>query len=156
LIFIMRRLITFLLGLLVFAWVAYSLYVVGRCGGAVLADLDTTGRTMAVRNGDVVHSAVGLTYHGLGGAVLVVAEILIVLGALACSLRRRAWWRRAGLIALGGWTLLWLGNAVWLECRGWDRPADVGFLGAAMLIVGLWSGLRWAPLAHEQTGPGPR
>ena len=141
----MRRLITFLLGLLVFAWVAYSLYLVGRYGGAVLADLDTTGRTMAVRRGDVVRSALGLTYHGLGGAVLVVAEVLVVLGALACSLRRQpARWRRAGLIVLSGWTALWLGNAVWLESRGWDRPGDVGVLTRA------FHEMRWRLYRNQQ------
>jgi len=112
----MRKTTTFLLGAFVVVWTGYTLSAVARYGGAVLADLSTTGRIMAVRNDELVYSAVGLTYHGVIGAMLVVVEIIVV------------------------WTALWLGNAIWLRTRGWDSPADFAIMVAAMFVTLAWAG----------------
>ena len=64
-------------------WVLWTLYLVGRFGGAVLLDTSTTSRLMAVRTGEHVDSAIGLTYTGIGGAAIVVTEILVIAAALA-------------------------------------------------------------------------
>ena len=89
--------------------------------------------------------------HGLGGAILVVAEIGIVVGALACSRRPRGRWRLAGGLVLAGWNALWLGNALWLRSRGWDHPFGRGLMVGAMGMVLAWAGLRSIPSALRQS-----
>ncbi|MHC5003161.1 MAG: hypothetical protein ACYTJ0_08560 [Planctomycetota bacterium] len=152
----MRKVMTSVLGIAAVLWIGYTLYAVVRFGGAVVMDHDTTARIMAVRNGEQVHSSLGLTYHGLAGAALVVGEVFIVLVALAAGLLGSGRRRLAGLLALACWTALWLGNAVWLQSRGWDRGRDVALMGAAMLVVLLWAGLRaTAPANRPANDPAP-
>ena len=136
----MRKTTTFLLGVFVVVWTGYTLSAVARYGGAVLVDLSTTGRIMAVRNDELVYSAVGLTYHGVIGAMLVVAEIIVVLAALWFGLRGSGWKKLAAVLVLVAWTALWLGNAIWLRTRGWDSPADFAIMVAAMFVTLAWAG----------------
>jgi hypothetical protein len=136
-----RKTITSVLGVLVVLWVGYTVSAVLRFGGAVLVDLSTTSRIMSVRNDEVIYSAVGLTYHGAGGAILVVVEAIVVLAALWFGLRGRGWKRLAAVFVLVTWTALWLGNAIWLQSRGWDRSADLGIMVVAMSLMLAWAGL---------------
>ena len=59
-------------------WIGYAVSAVLSVGGAVLVDLSTTGRIMSVRNDELIVSAIGLTYHGAGGAILVVVQAIAV------------------------------------------------------------------------------
>lgn len=106
-----RKTITSVLGVLVVLWVGYTV------------------------------SAVGLTYHGAGGAILLVFEAIVVLAALWFGLRGRSWKRLAAVFVLVTWTALWLGNAIWLQSRGWDRSADLGIMVVAMSLMLAWAGL---------------
>ncbi len=135
----MRKTVTFLLGAFVVVWTGYTLSAIVRYGGAVLVDLNTTGRIMAVRNDELVHSAVGLTYHGVAGAILVVVEIVAVLAALWFGLRGGDWKKLAAVLV--AWTALGLGNAIWLQTHGWNSPADFAIIVAAMFATLAWAGL---------------
>ncbi len=104
---------------------------------------------MSVRDDDHIHSAVGLTYHGVGGAALVIAELLLVLAGLACSVFARGWMRVAGLVVLAAWTVLWLGNALWLQSLGWNRRTDVVVLAVMMLVTVVWAALRLIEVPAE-------
>jgi hypothetical protein len=160
----MRQAITLILGMLVVLWTACSIFMVARFGGAVVLDPATTGRIMAVQDDGVIHSAVGLTYHGVGGAALVIAEILLVLGAIVYSFSRRPWRRALGALVLIAWTGLWFGNAWWLRAVGWDFPLYTTLLGVAVVCVTAWLLLRFifarsgdpsAPVRSErETGAG--
>jgi hypothetical protein len=140
----MRSRITIALAVLVWLWILYTLLVVGLFGGAVVLDPDTTARIMSVRNDNAMASSVGLTYHGLGGAALVVVELVLVAGALLLSFRSRGRARVWAPAVLVLWTALWLGNALWLRTVGWDHPSGYGIV-AAMVIVLAWAVLRWRP-----------
>jgi hypothetical protein len=125
-------------GLLTTLWILYTLYSILRFGGAVVLDPDTTSRIMGVNNSGVVVSSVGLTYHGLAGAVLVITQVLVVgaalIGALFLAGRRR-------LIAMGvlvAWTGVWFGNAMWLRSHGWQHGTST--IGMAVALV---LGLGW-------------
>lgn len=140
----MRRRIELALRLVACGWVLWTLYLVGRFGGAVVMDPSTTSRIMAVRNNQQVHSAIGLTYHGIGGAVLVVAELLLLIAALTLSLSGRTLLRRAGLAVLSCWSLLWLGNALWMEhLAGGDHVTKTTLLAAVTIAMLAWAALRW-------------
>jgi hypothetical protein len=149
----MRRWTEVALGAVAWAWVLWTLYLVGRFGGAVLLDPSTTSRIMSVRNGDHIDSAVGLTYHGVGGAAVVVAELGVVAGALLLSMSRRVRLRRTSLAVLSGWALLWLGNALWMERLTGGRHANQTSLLAIIVVVLLaWAGLRWTAGASAPKG----
>jgi hypothetical protein len=120
----MRKTATFMLGLFVVSWTGYTVSAVLRYGGAVLLDLNTTGRIMSVRSDDLIHSAIGLTYHGAGGALLVVIETLVVLAALWFGIRGYGARRLAAVTVVVGWTALWL------------------VMAAALLLTLAWAGLR--------------
>jgi hypothetical protein len=140
----MRRWAERSLGFVAWGWVLWTLYQVGRFGGAVLVDPSTTGRIMAVRTDDQVHSAVLLTYQGIGGAVLVVVELLVVSAALALSCSTRHALRRAGLVVLCAWALLWLGNALWMErLMGGMHVVNTSLLAVVVVITMAWAALRW-------------
>lgn len=140
----MRRVAGLVLGGLTLVWVAYTLYVVGRYGGAVIVDTGTTSRIMGVREGERVFSAIGLTYTGIGGAVLVVLELFIVVAALLLSVSKCSMRRRLGLVLLCLWTLLWLGNSLWMETlTGWRHASGTSMLAVATIVVLAWSALRW-------------
>ena len=131
-----------MLGLFVVSWTGYTVSAVLRYGGAVLLDLNTTGRIMSVRSDDLIHSAIGLTYHGAGGALLVVIETLVVLAALWFGIRGYGARRLAAVTVVVGWTALWLGNAIWLQSLGWSRSVDLWVMAAALLLTLAWAGLR--------------
>ena len=118
-------------------WVVYTLYAILRFGGAVVVDPSTTSRIMAVRNGDVLSSAVGLTYHGLSGAALVILEVVIVAAALYAGLFASGRRRQVGTLVLVAWSSLWLANALWLRSLGWQRGSDtVGIIVLWIATVG--------------------
>ena len=119
-------------------WVVYTLYTVLRYGGAVVLDAETTGRIFGVNKDGRVVSGLGLTYHGVRGAVLVVVEIVAVGISLLAAHLASAAWRAAGLTVLVAWAVLWFGNAVWLQGQGWDRPADTVALTVALVATVLW------------------
>ena len=128
-----------ILGFFASAWVLYTLYMVLRFGGAVVVDPDTTSRIMGVRNDAVITSAIGLTYHGLAGAVLVVTEALAVLAALAAAWFGSGLKRVVGLWLLVGWGALWFGNALWLRAHGWQHGLDTIGMGVGMLLTLGWA-----------------
>ncbi|MCP3903783.1 MAG: hypothetical protein GY715_09125 [Planctomycetes bacterium] len=145
----MRRAAIVILGALTVLWILWTLYPVARYGGAVVVDPSTTSRIMGTRVGDEVHSAVGLTYTGIGGAMLVIVELLLVGAALVVSLRRPITARRAGLVVLVLWTGLWLGNALWMErlAGGQHVTGTIPVMVALLVVLG-WAAVRW------RRGPG--
>ncbi len=129
-------------GFLSTAWVLYTLYAILRYGGAVVVDLGTTSRIMAVRNGDVLFSAMGLTFHGLTGAALVVFEVVVVAAALLAGLFASGSRRQIGTLILVAWSSLWLANALWLRSHGWQHGLDtIGIAGAWIATVAWTVGL---------------
>ncbi len=143
----MRKVAVLVYGAITWLFVIYTLIAVGRYGGAVLFDLSTTSRIMAVRNGDVIHSAIGLTWHGLPGAVLVVLELVLVAGAMVLSLNKAVGKRRIGGVILILWALLWLGNSIWMETlMAWRHVTTTSLLFVATLAVATWVGLRWGTM----------
>jgi len=140
-----------ILGMLTTLWILYTLYAILRFGGAVVLDPDTTSRIMGVNNSGVVVSSIGLTYHGLAGAVLVVTEALVVGAALAGALFLTGRRRVVALGVLLGWTGLWLGNALWLRANGWQHGMDtIGIAVALALVVG------WMLSAAKRSLPAPK
>lgn len=131
----MKRVIAILLEVATWLWVARTLAPVALYGGAVLVDPATTSRIMGYRADGQLHSAVGLTYSGWWGAVLVVTEIVLVAGALLLGRASTDWLRRAALGVLVGWTLLWLGNAFWLDQLAGGRVSPRTVLAALALCV---------------------
>ena len=123
----------------------WTIYLVGRFGGAVLLDQTTTSRIMAVRTiGQDIDSAIGLTYDGFAGAVLVIVELLVVVWALGGTLSRRAGSRRLGLAVLVGWTLLWLANSIWMETlTHWRHASMTSVIAGATVVVVAFAALRW-------------
>jgi len=131
----MKRIVAGLVEVLTWLWVARTLAPVVLYGGAVLVDPSTTSRIMGYRGDGQLYSAIGLTYTGLWGAALVIAEIGLVAGALLVSRSKTDWLRRVALGVLVGWTLLWLGNAVWLDQLAGGRILPRTFLAALALVV---------------------
>jgi hypothetical protein len=130
-----KRIASMLTEVLTWLWVARTLAPVALYGGAVLVDPSTTARIMGYRADGVLHSAVGLTFTGLGGAALVLLEIVLVAGALLLSRSTNDGLRRAALCILVGWTLLWLGNAVWLDLLAGGRASPRTIVAAVALVV---------------------
>jgi len=129
--------VTHILGLGTTLWILYTLYAILRFGGAVVLDPDTTSRIMGVNNSGVVVSSIGLTYHGLAGAVLVVTEALVVGAALAGALFLTGRRRVLALGVLVAWTAVWLGNALWLRSNGWQHgTSTIGMAVALFLALG--------------------
>lgn len=137
-----------ILGAIVWIWALYTLYNVSRFGGAVLFDLSTTSRIMGVHDGERIRSAVGLTYHGLPGALLVLVQIGLVVAALLASLSRETTRRRLAGVSLTLWSLLWLVNSIWMETlMGGEHPSDTTMLVLVTVAVGAWTALRWKPVS---------
>ena len=140
----MRRVLTIICGIITVGWTLWTLFLVARFGGAVLLDPSTTSRIWAVRNSNGISSAIGLTYHGIEGAALVILELILVFASLIFTMRQRLKPRRAGLIVLGAWSLLWLANALWMErLAAGDHAADTIPTAIAALIVLAFAALRW-------------
>ena len=139
----MRKSFTFLLGVIVVTWIGYTVSAVLLYGGAVLFDLSTTSRIMSVRNDELIHSAIGLTYHGVGGALLVFVESILVLASLWFGVRGSGRKKLGAVLVLVAWTTLWFGNAIWLQFRGWSRTLDLWIIATAMFLTLVWAGLRW-------------
>ncbi|MHC4948923.1 MAG: hypothetical protein ACYTG1_11780 [Planctomycetota bacterium] len=140
----MRAVAGIILGLVTWAWTLWTLALVGRFGGAVLLDPGTTSRIMATGTGTRLHSAFGLTYHGVEGAVVVVAELLVVGAALLASLGQSVRVRRPALVILVAWAGLWLANSIWMEqLSGGRHPTDTTLVGLAAIAVLGWTVLRW-------------
>ena len=88
--------------------------------GAVAVKVGDPGTTFKLYHavvGDVSYDAVGLTYAGVFGLLLLLAQTFTVSGAAVASvlpqprLRR---WRRIGHGVLCGWAALWALNLSWL------------------------------------------
>ena len=140
----MRRVFTILSGIITTGWTLWTLFLVARFGGAVLLDPSTTSRIWAVRNDNDITSAIGLTYHGIPGAVLVSLELILIFASLILAVRQRLTPRRAGLVGLGAWSLLWLVNALWMErLAGGDHAVLTIPIAIATLIVLAFGALRW-------------
>jgi len=139
-----RRFSSALLDAATWAWVLWTLYQVARYGGAVLFDPSTTSRIMGVVSGDRIDSAIGLTYTGWWGALLVVVELVLVGAALWWSHGARDARRRASLVLLAGWTLLWLGNSIWMEQLAAGRHVSrTSIVVVATVVVLARAVLRW-------------
>jgi hypothetical protein len=74
------------------------------------------------------HEAVGLSYSGLGGFVLLVTQGLLVVGASLAAAKGRGRVRKIGLGLVLGWAALWLANGVWLA----------GVSDQFMRLLGAW------------------
>ena len=121
----MKPVVTLVAGSIAWLWSIFTIFQVGRFGGAVVIDASTTGRIYSVRNGPEVTSAIGLSWHGILGAGIVLLELALVVTALVFSLSTRTWKRRFAAIVLSAWSLLWLGNALWMESLSAGRhPAN--------------------------------
>ena len=119
---------------------------------AVVLDPATTSRIWSVRNDNDITSAIGLTYHGIWGAALVILELILVFASLIFAMRERLKLRRAGLVVLGVWSLLWLANALWMErLTGGDHAALTIPTAITTLIVLTFAALRW----REKGSPRP-
>ena len=81
---------------------------------ACVVEPDSQQRIMACGDGVKTISAWGLTYTGWGGAVLGMAEVIIVVWALWASRARRTVYRRIGHIILVLWAGLWAANAFYV------------------------------------------
>jgi len=141
----MQRFLVLPIALVTYGWTAWTLYQVQALGRAVLGRPEATMRLMSVDNDGVVSSAIGLTYHGTGGALLAATELGLVLAAAVASGSRRARLRRPGLVVLALWSLLWLGNAVWIESLdGWNHPSATGLLAGVTAVVLVHAGSAWS------------
>jgi hypothetical protein len=135
----MRTLIDTLLGTVVTLWTAFTVVQVMRHGAVLLLEPGGTGRIMSVQNDGVVHASLGLTYHGVPGALLAIGEILVVLVAQVFGLFGRGWLRLAARLVIVAWASLWFGNAHRLQGIGWDRATDETLLGLAALLAVAWA-----------------
>ncbi len=93
-----------------------------------------TGRTTVASTtvGDIQYNAIGLTWTGRPGAVLLWFEAVIIAAAIVASVLPAMTLRRAGHGLLLAWSALWLANGIWLTSYGgpwWLWPAWVGVLG---------------------------
>ena len=139
-----KRIAIALFDAVTWAWILWTLYQVARYGGAVLFDPSTTSRIMAVISGERIDSAIGLTYTGWCGALLVVVELVLVGTALWWSHGARVARRRASLVLLAGWTLLWLGNSIWMEQLSAGRHASrTSIVAVAAGLLLARAVLRW-------------
>lgn len=140
----MKRSSTFLCGFFTFSWTLFSLYVVARLGGAVVLDPETTSRVMSTGINGRLYSAIGLTYTGVAGAALVIAQLVLVVGALVAILLPTRRVRRLGLTVIVLWALLWLGNSIWMETlSGGSHPSGTSLLGVVVLVILAFAVLRW-------------
>lgn len=141
-------------GVVVWAFVLWSVYLVTRYGIATFFDPTTTCRIMAVSTGERMHSAIGLTYHGVGGAVLVAVEVIGVLAAMVLTRSRVTPVRRGALLVVLAWAALWLANALWLgEIAGWRHPVRITFVAVATLAAAVMMVLRWRrPVIERAAG----
>jgi hypothetical protein len=104
-----------------------SLAVLGLGGVWLLTHPGAEVALMGAATQGGSHEAVGLSYSGLGGFVLLVVQGLLVVGAsLAAKGRGRV--RKVGLGLLLGWAALWLANGVWLA----------GVSDQFMRLLGAW------------------
>ena len=82
------------------------------------------------------YNAIGLSFYGVGGAVLLGAELLLIATAIILTLRPATVARRVGHVILVGWSALWLANAIWLLAI--NEPRSVTTL---ILVGGFMGGL---------------
>lgn len=78
-------------------------------GQSVIASSTTDG---------VTYNAIGLTYTGVPGTVLLWFESIVLLAAIALSVLPALRLRRAGHAALVVWASLWFANGIWLTAYG--------------------------------------
>ena len=139
-----RRIFTIICGFITLGWILWTLFLIVRYGGAVFLDFSTTGRIWSVRNGDDITSAIGLTYHGIEGAALVILELSAVLASLILAMRQHLKLRRTGLVILVAWSSLWLANALWMErLTGGDHVALTIPIAIATVVVFTLAAFRW-------------
>ena len=101
---------------------------------------------MAVNNDGTIHTAFGLYYHGMKGALLAVVELVVVTTALLAAHFSSGARRTTGLIVLMAWAGLWFGNALRMRTLGWNRPLDTAILGLAVVVT-----VGWAVLSSRGT-----
>lgn len=93
------------------------------------------------------YDAFGLTYIGVGGAVLLWTQVILLLSAIIVSTRSATWPRRAAHVMLVSWAALWLANGLWLPLM--DEGNEVtalavgGVLGALLVCTVYRARRRW-------------
>lgn len=98
-------------------------FALGTLGGLVFfisKGWPGTGRTTvysATADG-VRHDAVGLTWDGASGTVLLWTEAIVIAAAIVASALPVTALRRAGHATLLAWSALWLANGIWITSYG--------------------------------------
>jgi hypothetical protein len=90
-------------------------------------------------------TGMGLTYPGVAGLVLAIAEATAVLAGLVLTLSPAPVARRAGLIVVIAWNALWLANAIYFVCvagRPVWLPLTIAF-AAFFACTAAWAARRW-------------
>jgi len=97
----------------IFAWLFAITTVIGVAGAMVLCIVkpDSTHRIMGTSVGGVVKSSWALTYSAWPGALLALAQVTAVVGALWASITRKTPHRHIGHLVLVLWATLWAINA---------------------------------------------
>jgi len=97
----------------IFAWLFTITTVIGVAGAMVLCVIrpDSTHRIMGTSVAGVVRSSWALTYTAWPGALLALAQITAVVGALWASTTRKTPHRQIGHAVLILWATLWTINA---------------------------------------------
>ncbi len=152
----LKLIATWLTGILTLAWTLFSLFAIFGAANVVFTSPDTTVNMMSVTNNQATHAGFGLSYHGTAGAALLVAQLLIVAAAIPLALMRPLITRRIALAILTVWTLLWLGNTLWMEyLSGGDHPAAAIPAVILTAVVIAFAGLRWGRKGTHQSPRRP-
>jgi hypothetical protein len=111
---VIMKILVFFVRFCVWFFVVMTVISVSFASIACVVYPDSQNRIMASGGGANVISAWGLTYSGWGGAVLGMAEVIIVVWALLASRTRKVVYRRTGHIILILWAGLWAANAFYV------------------------------------------
>ena len=139
-----KKFFTYLTGFITLGWSFYSLYSIFSVAGGIFSNPDNTYSIMSVKNPDVTHVALGLFYHGYAGIALLITELLLVGLAIvfACSSKNLP--KRAALLILFAWSLLWFGNCLRMEMLdNWKHPALTIPTAIITLCALIFMILRW-------------
>lgn len=139
------------------AWV----FLVGSLGPLLwlLSDYPASHKDPAARryifhtqiDGQREYSALGLTYEGRSGCLLLLGEIVIVLLAATLSILRADALRRTGLLMLTAWAALWTGNAILMDVVSpfWGFHLAVVLTGVFFILAIGRTLLRWQPVSSQ-------
>lgn len=107
--------------------------------------------------GEVTYNAIGLTYTGTPGTVLLWFEMITLGAAIVASVLPVTAVRRTGHALLVLWSALWLGNGTWLTSYGGPWWLWVGWVGTLGLFFActVWRAARgWRSSSPGQAVEG--